>query len=527
MKKRIIAIALLFSLAIGLLACGDNGNSNEKILSVRVGPDTETMDPSLNITTDGATTMQHLFEGLLVFDQDMKLQAGQAEKWETSEDGLTWTFNLRDGLLWSDGSSVTAKDFEYSWKRVCDPKTASPYAETVLGMVKGFKEASAGNLDALGVKATDDKTLVVSLESPCAYFGSLVASMTLAPVQKTTIDANGDSWATKAESYVSNGAFYMKEWVPGSHILLMKNPNYRDADSIKLDGIKFCLISSSNSAYSAYQNGELHFSNTFPSEELSSFRDSSEFHQYPVLRTSYLIFNTQREPLNNPDIRKALSLAIDREYICETLSFGLSLPAYSLTGSGWSIDGKDFGNKELIKKDYNSNLEEAKKLLSKAGYPDGSGFPQISIAVYNAEKGLAEYFQQAWKDLGIDVKVEISEWNSFVSTRRNGSFDIANATWIGDYEDPSNILDLFYSTNGNNDGRYNNSAFDEQINISRSSFDQDVRRIALEKAEKILIDDAGCAPFMFGNDNCLVSDKITGVVHSPYGLFNFKYVEIK
>ena len=162
-----------------------------------------------------------------------------------SEDGLTWTFHLREGLKWSDGSDLTANDFVYSWKRVCDPLVAAPYAETVLSMVAGYEDAIGGNLDALQVVATDDRTLSVTLNAPCSYFGSLAAFATLSPVQQATVEANGDEWAIAPETYVSNGPFYMTEWEPGSHILFSKNPNYWNADAVKLDGIRFALIEDS------------------------------------------------------------------------------------------------------------------------------------------------------------------------------------------------------------------------------------------------------------------------------------------
>ena len=305
MKKRTLALLLAATMVFGLTACGGGNDATqtpandtqteadapadessneaeenneadaapaetatgEKILSVQVGPDPETIDPALNSAVDGGNMLLHSFECLLAVDQDGKLIPGQAESWETSEDGLTWTFHLREGLKWSDGSDLTAKDFEYSWKRVCDPMVAAPYAETVLGMVEGFSSAVEGNLDDLQVVATDDKTLTVTLSAPCSYFGSLAAFATLSPVQQATVEANGDSWATAAATYISNGPFYVSEWVPGSHILMSKNTNYWNADAIKLDGIKWNLIEDANASYSAYQTGEVLFIKDVPTKK--------------------------------------------------------------------------------------------------------------------------------------------------------------------------------------------------------------------------------------------------------------------
>ena len=566
MKKRVLALLLTATMILGLTACGeksdntatDNGStgtenaaentaddSNDasgetattggsKILSVQVGPDPETIDPALNSAVDGGNMLLHSFECLLAVDQDGKLIPGQAESWETSDDGLTWTFHLRDGLKWSDGSDLTANDFVYSWKRVCDPMVAAPYAETVLGMVAGFNDAIAGNLDALQVAAADDKTLVVTLSSPCSYFGSLAAFATLSPVQQATVEANGDAWATAAETYISNGPFYISEWVPGSHILMSKNPNYWNADAIKLDGIKWNLIEDANASYSAYQTGEVLMIKDVPTEEIPSLTGSSEFFVDPIIGTYYLSVNTQREPFTDAKVRKALSLAIDRDYVANTLMQGTYSPAYNFMGPGWvDTDGSQFidkanGGQLYISEDYEANLEEAKQLLADAGYPNGEGFPSITYSTNDAgyHKVVAEYLQQAWAELGVDCKVEIVEWASFTPMRRNGDYDASRNGWVGDYSDPSNMLDLLYSSNGNNDGKFNNAEYDAAMDTSRTTLDAAERSEALHTAEDILMNEAGCIPVAYYNDFWLQSDKITGSWHSPYGYWYFMYADI-
>lgn len=508
--------------------------TGEKILSVQVGPDPETIDPALNSAVDGGNMLLHSFECLLAVDQDGKLIPGQAESWETSEDGLTWTFHLRDGLKWSDGSDLTAKDFEYSWKRVCDPMVAAPYAETVLGMVEGFSSAIEGNLDDLQVAATDDKTLTVTLSAPCSYFGSLAAFATLSPVQQATIEANGDAWATSAATYISNGPFYISEWVPGSHILMSKNTNYWNADAIKLDGIKWNLIEDANASYSAYQTGEVLMIKDVPTEEIPSLEGSSEFFVDPIIGTYYLSLNTQREPFTDAKVRKALSLAIDREYVANTLMQGTYSPAYNFMGPGWiDTDGSQFidnanGGQLYISEDYEANLAEAKQLLADAGYPDGEGLPSITYSTNDAgyHKVVAEYLQQAWAEIGVDLSVDIVEWASFTPMRRNGDYDASRNGWVGDYSDPSNMLDLLYSSNGNNDGKFNNADYDAAMDISRSTLDATERSEALHKAEDILMEEAGCIPVAYYNDFWLQSEKITGSWHSPYGYWYFMYADI-
>lgn len=563
MKKRVLALLLTATMILGLTACGgkdtpaadggaDNAqtttesgtdnedaagteaSSGEKILSVQVGPDPETIDPALNSAVDGGNMLLHSFECLLAVDEDGQLIPGQAESWETSEDGLTWTFHLRDGLKWSDSSDLTAKDFEYSWKRVCDPMVAAPYAETVLGMVAGFDEAITGDLDALQVVAQDDKTLVVTLKNPCSYFGSLAAFATLSPVQQATVEANGDAWATAAETYISNGPFYISEWVPGSHILMSKNPNYWNADAIKLDGIKWHLIEDDNASLSAYQTGEVLMIKSVPAEEIPSLRENSDFYVDPIIGTYYLSLNTARAPFDDARVRKALSLAIDRDYVANTLMQGTYSPAYNFMGPGWvDTDGSQFidnanGGQAYISEDYEANLEEAKQLLADAGYPDGAGFPSIVYSTNDAgyHKVVAEYLQEAWAQLGIDCKVDVVEWASFTPMRRNGDYDSSRNGWVGDYSDPSNMLDLLYSTNGNNDGKFSNAEYDAAMELSRTTLDAAERSQALHTAEDILMEEAACVPVAYYNDFWLQSDKITGSWHSPYGYWYFMYADI-
>lgn len=557
MKKRILPLLLTAAMVAGLAGCGssaakettaasDNNQTTaesteagsttgEKILKVQVGPDPETVDPALNSAVDGGNMILHAFEGLLTLDENGQLKEGQAESWETSEDGLTWTFHLRDGLKWSDGTDLTAEDFVYSWQRVCDPNVAAPYAETVLGMVKGYDEAVAGDITKLDVQAPDEKTVVVNLANPCSYFGELAAFATLNPVQQATVEANGDAWATSADTYISNGPFMMTEWVPGSHITFSKNPNYWNAEAIKLDKLEFELIEDSNAAYSAYTSGEVDMIKDVPTEEIPSLQGNDDFHVEPIIGTYYVSLNLQKEYFQDARVRKALSLAIDRNYVANTLMQGTYSPASAIVGPGWlDTDGSSFaenangGTPYIDNDNFDANLEEAKKLLEEAGYPNGEGFPQIEYTTNDAgyHKVVAEYLQQAWAAIGIDLKVNIVEWASFTPMRRNGEFDVARNGWVGDYTDPSNILELFCTTNGNNDGKYTNADFDAAIEDSRVTTDAATRSADLHKAEDTLMNDAGCIPIAYYNDFWLQSSKITGSWHSANGYWYFMYADI-
>ncbi|ABX42368.1 peptide ABC transporter substrate-binding protein [Lachnoclostridium phytofermentans] len=548
MKKRLI-LSMCLVIALTVSACGskDVGNNNEqtkapvktetsgKDLKVQLGPNPETLDPALNSAVDGGNMLLHAFECLLVVDEDGKLAPGQAEDWDISEDGLTWTFQLRDGLKWSNGEVLTANDFVYSWKRVCDPEIAAPYAETVLGMVKGYEEAIGGNIDALAVSAPDDKTFVVELNSNCSFFGSLAAFATLSPVNEATVTANKDAWAVNASTYISNGPFYMKEWVPGSHIIFAKNPNFWNASAVKLDTLTFLLMEDSNASYNAYNTGEALFIKDVPTEEIPSLGGNQEFHVEPIIGTYYLSLNNNLNAFKDAKVRKALSLAIDRNYVANTLMQGTYTAASNFMGPGWSdTDGSSFitnangGAPYIDTANVDANLVEAKKLLEDAGYKDGIGFPVITYSTNDSgyHKVVAEYLQQAWAELGITLEVNIMEWASFTPARRAGEYDVARNGWVGDYSDPSNMLDLLYSSNGNNDGKFNNAEYDAAMNISRTTLDLTERSQALHKAEDILMSEAACIPLAYYNDFWLQSSKITGSWHSPYGYWFFMYADV-
>ena len=536
--KKMLALILAATMAFSMVACGGNTNSsatgaNANTVTVQIGPNPETMDPALNSALDAGNMILTSFEGLLIIDENNEIQPGQAESWEVSEDGMTWTFHLREGLKWSDGTDLTAEDFVYSYKRVVDPATAAPYSDTVLGMVAGYEEAVNGNVDALQVEAPDAKTFVVHLSYPCSYFDKLAAFSTLNPVQKATVEENGESWATEADTYVSNGPFYMTEWVVGQKIVFTKNPNYVggwDTSKIKADSITFLLMEDSTAAYTAFQTGQAQLVRDFPTEEIDSIKNTPEYKQAAYLSTSYQSINLEDEVFQDVNVRKALSLAINRDYLANTLMKGLYTPAYSLVCPGVTDeDGSQFVDNAAsytnIPTDYEQAKAEAQAALAEAGYPNGEGFPTITFTTNDAgyNKTVAEYMQQCYKEvLGINMEIEIVEWSSFSAQRRAGDYQLARNGWVLDYDDPSNILELFATGNGNNDGRYSNAAFDAALEASKTA-DSTVHYSSLHEAEKIIMDDYALIPLVYGTTQWLQSEDLQGVWYSPYGYFYLQY----
>lgn len=536
-------LAIFLSAALFVTAFAGCGKKKADGITVQIGPNPETLDPALNSAVDGGNMLITLFETLLIIDQDNKVQPGQAEKYEVSPDGLTWTFTMRDGLKWSDGTELNAKDFEYTFKRIADTNVAAPYAETVIGMIEGYKDAiDSKNPEKLNVKASDDgKTLTIKLAYPCSYFDKIVAFGTMSPVQKATVEKNGDSWATKPETYVCNGPYTITEWTPNEKIVCKKNENYKggwDSSKIVNDKLTFLLLEDSSASYTAYTGGTAQLIKDVPTEEIPTLKKDKkdEFNVDPILGTYYLSMNLNKAPFNNKNVRKALSLAIDRDYVANTVMQGTYTPAYNYVGTGVDdVETGKFlenskaanGGKTYISEDYKANLEEAKKALAEAGYPEGKGFPTITYSTNDAgyHKALAEYLQQVYKDLGITMNIDIVDWSSFTPKRRAGEYEMARNGWVMDYNDASNMIELFVSSNGNNDGKYNNPAFDKAMNDSKVA-DKTAHFAALHEAEKIVSEDYGFIPVAYYNDFWLQSTSLKGTWHSPYGYWYLQYAYI-
>ena len=562
-RRNFLKVAGVGAAALGLAACGGSksgstatsgtassaGSSTGSVstagFTVQYGSNPETLDPALNSAVDGGNTIITVFETLLIINENNEAVPGQAESWTTSEDGLTWTFTMRDGLKWSDGTDLNAKDFEYSFKRMADPDTAAPYAETCLGMIDGFEEAAGfpdadgnptvePNLDALNVKASDDgKTLTIVLAYPCSYFDKIVAFAAMSPVQKATVEANGDAWCTSPDTYVCNGPFMITEWTPSERIVLTKNPNYVggwDSSKIVSESITLLLLEDSSASFAAYNSGEAVLIKDVPTDEIPSLtkaEDGGDFYVDTILGTYYVSLNLKRDAFKDAKVRRALSLAIDRDYVANTIMQGTYSTADSIVGPGIVDENgyfHDNGNAPYISADYEANLAEASQALADAGYPNGEGFPVIEYSTNDAgyHVPLAEYLQQAWSDLGITLTISKMEWSSFTAARRAGEYDVARNGWVMDYNDPSNMLDLFCSGNGNNDGKYSNPEFDAAIEASRVA-DVTEHFAQLHKAEDILMEDTGCLPIAYYNDYWLQSSSLKGIWHSPYGYWYLQY----
>jgi oligopeptide transport system substrate-binding protein len=532
MKKTLAVLLTVLMLGTLLAGCSQSSGGKGFELAVNVGPEPDTIDPAYNSAVDGATLIIHAFEGLMTLDKDGTPVEGQAESYEVSDDGLTYTFKLRDGLKWSDGSKLTAEDFVYSWKRAAATETAADYGYMF--------ESIEGYPDNLNVTAPDEKTVVVKLIAPTPYFLELVAFPTYYPVKKDVVEGSvvdgTETWATDPKTYIGNGPYKMVEWTHDSEIIMEKNKNYYNHKDLGPDKIRFVLMSDDVAIQSAFQNGEILFADSFPNDEIPAWREKPEFNIQGQLGTYYISFNTARAPFDNPKVREAFSLAIDRQYIVDEIGQAGQQPAgaYVPTGLSDADPEKEFrdvgGNYyDPTGAGYEANKEKAKQLLAEAGYPNGEGFPTIEY-LYNESTGhqlIGEALQQMWKDvLNVNITLASQEWNTFLNTRKNGDYFIARNGWLGDYNDPISFLDMWISTSGNNDAQYNNPEYDAIIKEVKTTEDREVRYAKMHEAEDILMNEAVVAPIYFYVDLYLKATNLEGFYSSPLGYKYFMYTSL-
>ena len=531
----VISIGLVILLMLSSISCSKGKNENDGII-VNLSVEPKTIDPSLNAQIYGVIYISHVFEGLTVRDRNNKIVPGVAEDWEISADGKTYTFFLRTNSTWSDGKPVVAEDFVYSWQRQVDPKVASEYSYQH-EPVKNAMAITRGEMpvDSLGVKALDDHTLVVELEAPTAYFLEVAAFPTFAPLRKDIIEQYGDSWTLKPETYIGNGPYVMSERNIDENIIMVKNPNYWNADSIVAEKITFVFMQNGAAAVAGIKDGSLHMAYEPPQQDIPTLLEEGLIQIKPLIATYYYPINVTNEYLKDPKVRKALSLAIDRNYIVENVTKGGQKPA-----SGWvpyavnDVDG-DFRINggdlyDVSKEGYSNNVEMAKQLLAEAGYPNGEGFPVIEFKTDPGNHvGIFEAVQQMWKEhLNIDSTITQIDNALLGQTLLEKNFMIGRLYWSADYSDPMSMMSLFTSYNTQNNGGYSNQRYDELIGEAMSTDDNNIRMKAMHEAEKILIqEDMGAIPIYFFTEPLLVNPKLKDVVYNLLGFHKFFYAYLE
>ncbi|MBU3666319.1 MAG: peptide ABC transporter substrate-binding protein [Chthoniobacterales bacterium] len=472
---------------IAFLLCAGCSPQKRADLVFLNGAEPETLDPALITGQPEGRVANALFEGLLTFDQHGKPQPGMAENWEISGDGKTYTFTLREGLVWSDGRPLTAQDFVASWRRTLDPATASEYAYQLhyIKNAKAFNEGTLKDFGQVGVSAPDDRTLRVELENPTPFFLDLCAFVTLLPVPTHVIGEHGDNWI-KPGNLVGNGAYLLESWRLNDRIRLRKNPRYWNAKSVALDAIDVIPVSKANTAFNLYASGQADLmmdKGLVPPALLSEIKKRDDFHAAPFLGTYFLRYNCAKGAFTDPRVRRAFSLVIDKKSIVDRITRAGELPAGSFVppGAGGYEPCDECGTKDTA---------EAKRLLAEAGYPDGKGFPMVNYLYSEGElnEAIAVELQSMWRrELGVNVQLLRQEWKVYLRSLSTLDYDIARSSWVGDYPDPNTFLDMFVTGGGNNRTGWSDPRYDRLIGEAAAELDPAKRHAILREAEKILV----------------------------------------
>lgn len=513
------------------------------LVRYNLGADPKTLDPALNTAVDGATVLSNLYEGLMRTDENEMPIPGMAESYEMSEDKLVYTFKLRDAK-WSDGQAVKAQDFAYAWLRALDPNTlptASEYAYQLF-YIKNAAKFNAGDVakEEVGIEVVDEKTLKVTLEAPVAYFLSLMAFPTYFPVRQDLVEKDVNLWWANKATHVSNGPFKFESHAPKAKLVLVKNENYYDAARVKLNTIEMSLTDDAQTYLASFKKGELDMIENPPPQDIPQLLQEGSAKVLPYLGTYFYVINMRPElkdknpevfeALSKPEVRRALALAINKKDIVEKVTLGQQIPAWSYVPMGIKDhEGNNFAeHKKYLEKD-EGDVAAAKELLSKAGYPNGQGFPKITLKYNNGtgHQNIAVAVQAMWKqNLGIDIQLANEEWAVFQTNRINGEFEIARHGWIADYNDPMTFLDMWVSGEGagvwgNNDAHYSNPAYDKLIADAKVELDPAKRTQMLHDAEALLMEDLPILPVYFYTNVVAYRDYVKDVRKSPLGFLFF------
>ncbi|MHB8106612.1 MAG: peptide ABC transporter substrate-binding protein [Candidatus Cryosericum sp.] len=550
----------LILVLLGTSSCTASKGGTQQI-TYNLGAEPATIDPALSQGIPEANCILQVFDGLTRINNKNVPEPAIAKSWTISKDLKTYTFTLRDAE-WTNGTPVTAYDFEYAWIRALSPELAAVYAyqlyyvrggEAFNTSVKVGSKYYVALLDAkgnpvmktvagkqvaqpnmakpidpskdVGVKALDAKTLQVELESPTVYFLNLTAFPTYMPVCKAVVSTN-DKWASDVTNFVTNGPFTLTAWSHNDKMTFVKNATYWDKDKVKLTNITYLMVTDESTALSMFQSGQMDVGSTVPISELPKLVASGDAQILPFLGTYYYQFNVTKKPFSDVRVRKALALAIDRKAITTSVTKGGQIPALAFVPGGIAdaAAGSDFRTVggTFYKDD---DIATAQKLLADAGYPGGKGFPAFALLfnTSNAHQSIAEAIQQMWsKNLGIKCTLKVEEWGVYLDDRNNLNYQVARAGWIGDYMDPNTFLDMWVTGGGNNGTGYSNKTYDGLIAKAEETVDPVARMATLHAAEKILMTDMPIIPIYFYTNPVLVSKHVKNFYQSTLGFVDWK-----
>ncbi|MEI6106448.1 MAG: peptide ABC transporter substrate-binding protein [Opitutae bacterium] len=534
-------LGLLFACSLMLLALLSSctrretvvqrGN-REQILHLGNGAEPSSLDPHVLDAYSDQRLEAALFEGLCVIDeQTSKPAPGAAERWEVAANGLTWTFHLRPGLQWSNGEPLTADDFVQSWRRNLTPSFASAYAYLLFPIknAESFNNGKITDPGALGLATPDARTIIITLERPTAYLPVLTANAAWHPINPRVVMKFGplteraSAW-TRPGNLVGNGPFLLQEWTPGSRIVVAKNPRYWDAPAVRLNGMVFYPIENPDVEERNFRAGQLHLTNSLPLSKIPAYRqqDSARLRTDLFLQILFLRFNVTKPPFDNPRIRRALALAIDRESISRNLLHGSRAPAEHFVPPQTA----GYDSRARVAR----NLAEARRLLAEAGHPGGQGLPVLELQVRNDEiqPKMVEAVQAMWQqELGVRISIAQLEQKVSIQNQTTLNFTIGSNGWVADFADPVTFLDLFVSGGGNNWTGWGNPAYDQLITAAGQTIDPTERYELFQQAEALLLEEAPVIPLVFGARNYLIDPAVRGWEPAALGMYQYKKIYLQ
>ena len=521
----------------GLATALMSGTALAVTLNLHNGGDPRTLDPVKQSGNWEDRPISDCIEGLMTIDAGGTPINGQAASYEISEDGLTYTFKLRDDVKWSDGTPVTATDFITGLERLLNPATAAEYAY-LAGFIAGATDYNSGtttDFSTVGIKAPDDKTVVYTLNAPTPYFLGALTHPSLYPTPTAVVKDKGENWSAVG-NILCNGPFQIAEWVPGSYVRSVKSSSYYDAANVKIDEVYYHILEDNAAALNRYRAGEFDMLSDFPTDQYQLLQDQypGEAHVAPILAVYYYVMNQEKPPLNDPEIRKALSMAIHRDVIgSEILGTG-DLPAYSWVPPGTAnYDGAVYKN-DWQDLPYEEKVAKATEIMASKGYTSSNPLElQLRYNTNDNHRRIAVAIAAMWEPLGVKVNLFDAETGVHYDALQAGDFQVGRAGWIMDYNDPSNMLDLLKggikqpdgSINwGNNYGRWSNADYDKLMGEAANELDLGKRAALMQQAEKIAMDDYAAIPIYDYVSKWVVSPKVSGFVDNAVDRHFVRYL---
>ena len=498
------------------------GGGGSKSITVNLQDTIRGMDSATTTDEVSFNILVNVIEGLYRLDENARPVPGQAKSVDISEDGLTYTFTLRDGIKWSNGDPVTSQDYRYAWLKVLNPDTGSQYAYIISTFIEGaadYNEGS-GSADDVAVEAPDDKTLEVTLVSPAPFWLGLTAFPTYLPQNQAFVEEQGEEYAQSADALVYNGPYTLTELNPTEGVTLVKNGEYWDKDNVDIERVEGKIVKEVDTAVNLHESGELDITE-ITAEYVDEYRDSPDFQQATEFAAFYLAFNEDVEIFQNANIRKAFQIGFDRAALAFEIYNDGSVPATGIVPDGIAGPG-DQSFREAqgpVLPDFNP--EEAKRLYEQGLQEIGGEAPTIELLSYDSStaRDAATFFQSQFEDnLGANIDVKIQPFDRKLELEANGEFQLSFQGWGADYNDPMTFLDLWESESPFNTGGYSNPDYDELISQAQTETDDATRMELLQEAERLLVeDDAGVAPIYFEGTTRLIEPFIKGFVYQPYG----------